>query len=83
MIEVSRLGVTTGIFTLYEIEDGKLKITVKPQKLKPVKEYLKIQGRFAHITKNDIDAIQQGVNEAQIQMLGWEKSGLSLPVATG
>jgi pyruvate ferredoxin oxidoreductase alpha subunit len=83
MIEVSRLGVTTGIFTLYEIEDGKLKITVKPQKLKPVEEYLKIQGRFAHITKNDIDAIQQDVNEAQIQMLGWEKSGLSLPVATG
>jgi len=39
MIQVSRLGVTAGIFTLYEIEDGKLRITVKPEKFKPVGEY--------------------------------------------
>jgi pyruvate ferredoxin oxidoreductase beta subunit len=83
MIEVSRLGVTTGIFTLYEIEDGKLKITVKPSKLKPVGEYLKVQGRFGHLTDEDIAAIQKDVDEAQAQMLGWEKSGLSLPVASG
>jgi pyruvate/2-oxoacid:ferredoxin oxidoreductase beta subunit len=82
MIEVSRLGVTTGIFTLYEIEDGKLKITVKPQKLKPVEEYLKLQGRFAHLNNEDIVNIQKDVDEAQARMLGWEKSGLSLPVAT-
>jgi pyruvate/2-oxoacid:ferredoxin oxidoreductase beta subunit len=83
MIEVSRLGVNTGIFTLYEIEDGKIKITVKPAKLKPVGEYLKVQGRFGHLTDEDIAAIQKDVDEAQAQMLGWEKSGLSLPVASG
>ena len=83
LIEVSRLGVTTGIFTLYEIEDGKLTITVRPPKFKPVSEYLKMQGRFSHLTAEEIAAIQKDVDAAQAQMLGWEKSGLSLPVATG
>jgi pyruvate/2-oxoacid:ferredoxin oxidoreductase beta subunit len=82
MIEISRLGVTTGIFTLYEIEDGKLKITVKPSKLKPVEEYVKAQGRFSHLTADDIAAIQKDVDEAQELMLAWEKSGLNLPIAT-
>jgi len=83
MIHVSRLGVTTGIFTLYEIEDGKLKITVKPEKLKPVADYLKLQGRFSHLTDEDIEKIQKDVDIAQAQMRGWEQSGLSLPVASG
>jgi len=50
MIEMSKLGVTTGIFTLYEIEDGKVKITVKPPKIKPVRRILKGQGRFLPIS---------------------------------
>ena len=83
MIHVSRLGVTTGIFTLYEIEDGKLKITVKPEKFKPVADYLKLQGRFSHLTDEDIEKIQKDVDIAQAQMRGWEQSGLSLPVASG
>jgi len=83
MIHVSRLGVTTGIFTLYEIEDGKLKITVKPEKFKPVADYLKLQGRFSHLTDEDIEKIQKDVDSAQAQMRGWEQSGLSLPVASG
>jgi pyruvate ferredoxin oxidoreductase alpha subunit len=83
MIQVSRLGVTTGIFTLYEIEDGKLTITVKPEKFKPVGDYLKLQGRFSHLTDEDIEKIQHDVDIAQAQMHDWEKSGLSLPVASG
>jgi pyruvate ferredoxin oxidoreductase beta subunit len=83
MIQVSRLGVTAGIFTLYEIEDGKLKITVKPEKFKPVADYLKLQGRFSHLTDEDIEKIQKDVDIAQAQMRGWEQSGLSLPVASG
>ena len=83
MIQVSRLGVTTGIFTLYEIEDGKLTVTVKPEKFKPVGDYLKLQGRFSHLTDEDIEKIQHDVDIAQAQMHDWEKSGLSLPVASG
>jgi pyruvate/2-oxoacid:ferredoxin oxidoreductase beta subunit len=60
-----------------------LTINIKPEQLKPVDVYLKMQGRFSHLTKEDIAAIQKDVEEARIQLLAWEKSGLNMPVATG
>lgn len=60
-IEVSRLAVLTGVWPLFEIEDGRLKITYKPSKLKPVKEYLSMQGRYRHLTEKEVDAIQEDV----------------------
>jgi len=62
-IEIGRLAVQTGMFPLYEVENGKHKINVNPEKLKPVTEYLKAQGRFRHLSEADIDRIQQRVNE--------------------
>jgi pyruvate ferredoxin oxidoreductase beta subunit len=39
------------IWPLYEYENGKYKITVKPKEKKPIEEYLKMQGRFGHLFK--------------------------------
>ncbi|MEN2983683.1 MAG: thiamine pyrophosphate-dependent enzyme [Dictyoglomaceae bacterium] len=51
-IRMARLAVETGFWHLYEVEDGKYKINYKPPKgFKPVEEYLKLQGRFAHLLK--------------------------------
>ncbi|MEM3503791.1 MAG: pyruvate ferredoxin oxidoreductase, partial [Nitrososphaeria archaeon] len=72
-IEVSRLAVLTGIWPLYEIENGKLRITYKPSKLKPVKEYLSIQGRYKHLTNNEIDMIQNDVNKYWKMLIELEK----------
>ncbi|MDY6865290.1 MAG: pyruvate synthase subunit PorB [Halobacteriota archaeon] len=60
-IRLGRLAVETGIFPLYEVEDGKYKMTIDPDELKPVKEYLKLQRRFAHLTDELIDEIQEKV----------------------
>ena len=60
-IEVGRLAVQTGIFPLYEIEDGKYKLNVSPPKLKPVQDYLKLQGRFRHLSDDTISMIQDRV----------------------
>ena len=60
-IEITRLGVETWIFPLYEIENGILKITLKP-KQKPVEEYLKAQNRFKHLTEEQITYIQKQVD---------------------
>ena len=49
-VNIARLAVQTGVFPLYEIENGKYKLNVIPTKLKPVQEYLKLQGRFKHLT---------------------------------
>jgi len=62
-IEVARLAVLTGAWVLYEIEGGQLKVTFKPPKRRPVAEYLKLQGRFRHLTDEEIADIQRMVDE--------------------
>jgi hypothetical protein len=62
-IEVGYLAVRTGMWMLYEIENGKFKLTFKPTKRRPVADYLKIQGRFKHLSDEDIAKIQKSVDE--------------------
>jgi len=62
-IEIGRLAVKTGVFPLYEVENGKYKLNVKSKKLLPVEEYLKIQGRFRHLKEEHIKVIQEQVNQ--------------------
>jgi pyruvate ferredoxin oxidoreductase beta subunit len=62
-VKIARLGVQTGIFPIYEIQNGDLKITIKPSRRKPVEEYLKLQGRFRHLSPDDIKAIQDHVDK--------------------
>ncbi|HJX03864.1 MAG TPA: pyruvate synthase subunit PorB [Dehalococcoidia bacterium] len=62
-IELGRLAVSTGIFPLYEVENGKYKLNVIPGELRPVEDYLKLQGRFRHLTPEYIAIIQKYVKE--------------------
>lgn len=62
-IKVARLAVQTGVFPLYEIENGKFSLTVKVPKRKHVKEYLKLQGRFTHLTDDEIEKIQTRIDK--------------------
>lgn len=66
-IAMGRLAVETGVFPLYEVENGKYKVSSEmPKKLKPVKDYFKGQGRFRHLTEEEIKVIQEKVqNEHQ------------------
>jgi pyruvate ferredoxin oxidoreductase beta subunit len=55
-IELSKLAVETCIFPLWEAVNGEYQlstpskvIALAPQKKKPVKEYLQVQGRFRHL----------------------------------
>ena len=61
-IRLARLAIETKIFPLYEIEDGEnYTITRKPNGT-PVIEYLKLQGRFKHLTKSQMEGIQHDVD---------------------
>jgi pyruvate ferredoxin oxidoreductase beta subunit len=62
-IWIGRLAVETGVFPLYEVEDGKYKITHEVDELRPVGEYLKPQGRFRHLTPEMIETIQKRVTQ--------------------
>ncbi|MFH1445439.1 MAG: thiamine pyrophosphate-dependent enzyme [Nanoarchaeota archaeon] len=65
-INIAKLAVETGMWALFEIEDGKFKITKRVENKKPVEDYLKTQGRFKHLLKNEneIKKIQDNVNTA-------------------
>jgi pyruvate ferredoxin oxidoreductase beta subunit len=55
-VEIGRLAVKTGVWPLKEYVDGKVVHTHIPHPRLPVEEYLKKQGRFAHLfapTRND------------------------------
>jgi len=61
-ISIGRLAVRTGIFPLYEIENGKYKLNVDPPQLRPVEDYIKLQGRFRHLSSETIADIQDRIN---------------------
>jgi pyruvate ferredoxin oxidoreductase beta subunit len=62
-VKIARLAVQTRVFPLYEVINGKYILNRKVNKPKPVKEYLALQKRFAHLTPKDIDIIQENVNQ--------------------
>ncbi len=61
-IEISKLAVETGIFPLYEIEEGKYKINKKP-KFKNLDEYLNLQGRFRNMPKEKREALEEFIKK--------------------
>jgi len=61
-IEIGRLAVQTGIFPLYEIEHGRYRLNADPPKRKPVREYLRLQGRYRHLTDENIETVQAMVD---------------------
>ena len=62
-IRHGRLAVQSGVFPLYEIENGKWKMSLELEKLIPITEYFKAQGRFRHLSEKDIEFIQKHVNK--------------------
>ena len=60
-LRYGRLAVQTGVFPLYEVENGKYRITYTSEPLRPITDYLKGQGRFRHLTPDSIATIQQRI----------------------
>lgn len=60
--KLSRLAVETGVFPLYEVEDGERYTLNYGSKGTPVSEYLKLQKRYRHLSQAQIEQIQQEVN---------------------
>jgi pyruvate ferredoxin oxidoreductase beta subunit len=84
-IKVAKLAVETGLWILYEIENGELKINLKPKgieelKFTPVEEYFKLQGRFKHILNNKeaIEFVENHIKETWNEMLRIEKEKINL-----
>jgi pyruvate ferredoxin oxidoreductase beta subunit len=67
-IKLGRLAVETGMFPLYEVERGQYRLSIDFPKLKPIKEYVKLQGRFRHLTDEMIAEIEKRVHAEYEQL---------------
>jgi len=71
-IKLGRLATDSGVFPLYEVENGVYRITRKSGTLKPVEEYVRAQGRFRHFTPTDIESLQDQVRSSWEHLLRLE-----------
>lgn len=72
-LHLARLAVETRTFPLVEIEDGaRVRITVVPKGQTPVARYLEAQGRFQHLSADEIAAIQSSVDASWAAL--WTKA---------
>jgi pyruvate ferredoxin oxidoreductase beta subunit len=69
-IEISRLAVETCVFPLWEAVDGEYKlsapskaIALRPERKKPVREYLEPQGRFRHLFTPEFESIIENIQK--------------------
>ena len=74
---ISKLAVDTCFWPLYEVENGKYKITYRPAKKLPVEEFLRPQKRFKHMFKpgNEwmIEEFQKEVDKRWNELLELEE----------
>jgi pyruvate/2-oxoacid:ferredoxin oxidoreductase beta subunit len=61
-IELGRLAVQSRVFPLLEVEDGERWRFSMEHAGTPVKDYIRRQGRFRHLTEEDVERIQKQVD---------------------
>jgi pyruvate ferredoxin oxidoreductase beta subunit len=76
-LEVARLAVKTGMWNLYEIKEGAFAFSQKPE-MTPVEDYLKIQGRFKHVTPQQAQEIGEHLKRSRAALEKLEASGVNL-----
>lgn len=68
-IEIAKLAVLTGFWPLYEVENGEYRITYKPKKKRPLREFLEVQGRFRHLlgeeNKHIVEEIEKDIERQE------------------
>ena len=66
-VELAKIAVDTCVWPLYEVENGKYKLNYKPKEKKPILEWIKPQGRFRHLFKEEnawlLEEFQKKVDE--------------------
>ncbi len=63
-IRLTRLAVQSKVFPLYEVERGvKYAITVWPDPEISMREYMRLQGRFRHLSEEQLQVVQEEVDQ--------------------
>ncbi len=62
-VKTARMGVESGVFPLFEVEDGVTYTMNTDGKSRPVGDYLSLQKRYRHLTDDGVAAIQSEVDQ--------------------
>jgi pyruvate ferredoxin oxidoreductase beta subunit len=54
-IRLARLAIETGLFPIFEAEHGRITHVRRIRRAKPVREYLKLQRRYAHLFRDGVE----------------------------
>jgi len=72
-IQIAKLATLTGFWPLYEVENGKYRMTYRPRKRRPFREWLESQGRFKHLlsekNKGIVERLEREVEEKEKKLL--------------
>ena len=76
-IDLGRLVVECGLYPIWEWNPEKraYDYSFRPQSMRPVSEYLKLQGRFGHLHAEHIATLQKFAN------MQWQMMGIQVPDA--
>jgi len=68
-LEVARMAIKTNFFPLWEAENGQVKLSVKIRKPQPIEEYTKLMGKYSHLSKEQLQELQEQVDHRYKRLL--------------
>ena len=68
-IAAARLAVDTGMFPLYEVEDGQRYTLNQTTRTRPVRDYLMMQKRYRHLTAEQFNEVQATVDRSWARLV--------------
>ena len=80
-IELARLAVQSGVFPLYEVEDGVRYTLTGPPRTRAVREYLQAQRRYRGLAEADLRELESEVDEAWRRLAA--KARMEVTAASG
>ncbi|MDT8903385.1 thiamine pyrophosphate-dependent enzyme [Anaeroselena agilis] len=68
VVEVTKAAVETNYFPLWEAENGVIRFTHEVKKPAPIRDFTRLMKRFAHLTNEELDQIQEHVDRSYAQL---------------
>jgi pyruvate ferredoxin oxidoreductase beta subunit len=70
-LDVAQLAVDTCFWPLYEVEDGRHRLSYRPREKRPITDWTRLQGRFGHFDRPENEGLAEAL-QSQVDRR-WEK----------
>jgi pyruvate ferredoxin oxidoreductase beta subunit len=77
-VDVARTAVRSGAWPLFEVRNGELTLNHKPSSREPVGDFLARQGRFSHLSEEQIEQIATDIDRNWERLVGLDEAEAEL-----